>query len=70
MDEPNAEPQTRTPPTPDVCEEDIEKDDVGFVPPPPNRSGTIKVRLQYGGRRKPIPVDFPEGEGPETERKG
>ena len=43
-----------------VFEEDIEKDDVDIPKPPPRRSGTILVHLKYGGRSKPIPVDFPE----------
>lgn len=42
-----------------VSEEDVEKDDVIIPTPPPRRSGTIKVRLKYGGRSKPIPVDDP-----------
>jgi hypothetical protein len=29
------------------------------TPPPPRRSGTIKVRFQYIGRSKPIPIDDP-----------
>lgn len=29
------------------------------TPPPPRRSGTIKVRFQYVGRSKPIPIDDP-----------
>jgi hypothetical protein len=45
-----------------VAEEDVEKDDVNIVRPTPRRSGTILVHLKYGGRRKPIPVDFPDGE--------
>lgn len=28
-------------------------------PPPPRRSGTIKVRFKYVGRSKPIPIDDP-----------
>jgi len=29
------------------------------TPPPPRRSGTIKVRFKYMGRSKPIPIDDP-----------
>jgi len=29
------------------------------TPPPPQRSGTIKVRFKYIGRSKPIPIDDP-----------
>ncbi|HCO96002.1 MAG TPA: hypothetical protein DIU00_19030 [Phycisphaerales bacterium] len=29
------------------------------TPPPPHRSGTIKVRFKYIGRSKPIPIDDP-----------
>ncbi|MCK4791817.1 MAG: hypothetical protein KAV87_49245 [Desulfobacteraceae bacterium] len=29
------------------------------TPPPPRRSGTIKVRFKYVGRSKPIPIDDP-----------
>lgn len=29
------------------------------TPPPPYRSGTIKVRFKYVGRSKPIPIDDP-----------
>jgi len=29
------------------------------TPPPPSRSGSIKVRFKYIGRSKPIPVDDP-----------
>jgi hypothetical protein len=43
-----------------VSEEDVEKGDVVIDTPPPRRRGTIQVRLKYGGRRKPIPVDFPD----------
>ena len=43
-----------------VCEDDVEKDEWTITKPGPKRSGTILVHLKYGGRRKPIPVDFPE----------
>lgn len=67
MSEPQAlEQQERTKtirPSP-VSEEDVEKDDVNIPKPPPRRSGTIQVQLKFRGRRKPIPVDFPDdGEG-------
>ena len=38
-------------------EEDILNWDAAIVTPPPRRSGTIRVRLIYKGRRKPIPVE-------------
>jgi hypothetical protein len=53
-------PKTIQPTT--ACEGDIEKDDVVVSPPPPRRSGVIKVRLRYVGRSKPIPVDYPSDE--------
>ena len=37
--------------------EDILDWDFAIVPPPPRRSGTIRVKLIYKGRRKPIPVE-------------
>ena len=40
-------------------EEDILNWDAAIVTPPPRRSGTIRVRLIYKGRRKPIPVENP-----------
>lgn len=52
-----------------VCEEDIEKDDVSIPKPPSQRSGTILVHLKYGGRRKPIPVDFPDTDDVECSRR-
>ena len=39
-------------------EEDILKWDV-VIPPPPRPSGTIRVRLKFKGRRKPIPIEDP-----------
>lgn len=30
--------------------------------PPPRRSGTIRVKLEYKGRSKPIPIDDPWAE--------
>ncbi len=43
----------------DYDEEDLLNWDVAITPPPPRRSGTIKVKLVYKGRRKPIPVEDP-----------
>ena len=40
-------------------EEDILNVDAVIVPPPPRQSGTIRVRLKYIGRSKPIPVEDP-----------
>ena len=41
---------------PTYDEEDILKWDVA-IPPPPRPSGTIRVRLIYKGRSKPMPVE-------------
>ena len=38
-------------------EEDILNWDAAIVTPPPRQSGTIRVRLIYKGRSKPIPVE-------------
>ena len=46
---------------PTYDEEDILKWDV-VIPPPPRPSGTIRVRLKFKGRRKPIPIEDPSGE--------
>ena len=40
-------------------EEDILNLDAVIVTPPPRPSGTIRVKLIYNGRRKPIPVEDP-----------
>ena len=40
-------------------EEDILYWDVSIVTPPPRPSGTIRVKLEYKGRNKPIPVENP-----------
>lgn len=40
-------------------EEDILNWDAVVVPPPPRRSGTIRVKLIYKGRSKPIPDEDP-----------
>lgn len=38
-------------------EEDLLNWDVAITPPPPRRSGTIRVKLIYKGRSKPFPVE-------------
>ena len=38
-------------------EEDILNWDAAIVTPPPRPSGTIRVKLIYKGRSKPIPVE-------------
>lgn len=43
-------------------EEDILNWDAAIVTPPPRQSGTIRVKLKYMGRSKPIPVDNPSEE--------
>ena len=40
-------------------EEDILNWDAVVVPPPPRRSGTIRVKLTYKGRSTPIPDEDP-----------
>jgi len=44
----------------DEPEEILDWDIVIDPPPPPKRSGIIKVRLVYMGRDKPLPIDDPE----------
>ena len=44
---------------PTYDEEDILNWDAVVVPPPPRRSGTIRVKLIYKGRSKPIPDENP-----------
>ena len=43
-------------------EEDLLDWDFTITPPPPRRSGTIRVKLMNKGRRKPIPVEDPSDE--------
>ncbi len=38
-------------------EEDLLDWDAAITTPPPRRSGTVRVRLIYKGRSKPIPVE-------------
>ena len=41
-----------------VCNEDDFLDwDAHIGTPPPRPSGTIRVKLKYKGRRKPIPIE-------------
>ena len=40
-------------------EEDILNWDAAIVTPPPRQSGTIRVKLKYKGRSKPIPAEDP-----------
>ena len=42
---------------PSYDEEDILDWDVAIVTPPPRPSGTIRVKLKYRGRSKPLPID-------------
>ncbi len=44
---------------PDYDEDDLLNWDVAITPPPPRRSGTIRVKLVYKGRSKPLPIDNP-----------
>ena len=48
------------------CDELIVEDrldwDFAIIDPPPRPSGQIQVKLNYIGRGKPIPVDFPDDE--------
>ena len=43
-------------------EADILNWDAAIDTPPPRRSGTIRVKLIYKGRRQPIPVEDPSKE--------
>jgi hypothetical protein len=49
-------------PMPMSPDEDVLDWDAYSPPPPPKRSGKIQVRPRYVGRRKPIPVDFPDAD--------
>ena len=40
-------------------EEDLLNLDAVVVTPPPRQSGTIRVKLKYVGRSKPIPLEDP-----------
>ena len=53
----NTQVQRLAPPTYD--EEDVLNWDAVVVPPPPRRSGKIRVNLIYKGRSKPIPDENP-----------
>ena len=44
---------------PAYSEEDILNWDVAIQVPPPRPSGTIRVKLKYKGRSKPIPIENP-----------
>ncbi len=57
----NEKPMQR-PDFPVYDEEDILNVDAVIVTPPPRQSGTIRVKLKYMGRSKPIPVDNPSEE--------
>lgn len=43
-------------------EEDILNVNAVIVTPPPRQSGTIRVKLKYIGRSKPLSVDNPSEE--------
>ena len=47
---------------PSYKEEDILNWDVSIVTPPPRPSGTIRVKLKYKERSKPIPIENPWAE--------
>ena len=51
------EKQTQRLAFPTYDEEDILNWDFAITPPPPRRSGTIRVKLIYKGRSKPLPVE-------------
>ncbi len=57
----NATPKKRTQRLafPTYDEEDLLDWDAAIVTPPPRPLGTIRVRLIYKGRSKPIPVENP-----------
>ena len=52
-----SEKQTQRLAFPVYDEEDILNLDAVIVTPPPRQSGTIRVKLKYKGRSKPIPVE-------------
>lgn len=52
------EPQDRMPWAPDQ-DEDVLDWDFSTPAPPPYRSGTVRARLRFAGRSKPIPVEDP-----------
>ena len=49
-------------PFPSYEEEDILKWDVAIATPPPRSLGTLRVKLKYTGRSKPIPIEDPWAE--------
>ena len=53
------QPAVEYKPTP-ASEQEIERTEVAAAPSRSGRRRTIQVQLKYGGRRKPIPVEFPE----------
>lgn len=57
--EPLATASTAHPPA-DVSAEEVLDWDVWLPTPPPRPSGTMTVRLEFVGRDRPIPVDFPD----------
>ncbi len=46
--------------SPEEADLDILDWDFRAEPPPPRAHGTIRVRLKYLGRSKPIPVEDPD----------
>ena len=55
----SAETQQQSLAFPIYNEEDVLNWDAVVVPPPPRRTGTIRVKLIYKGRSKPIPIEDP-----------
>lgn len=49
-------------PFPSYEEEDILNWDAAIGTPPPRPSGTLRVKLKYTGRSKPIPIEEPWAE--------
>ena len=54
-----ADTQSQRLDVPTYSEEDILNWEVAIETPPPRPSGTIRVKLKYKGRSKPIPLENP-----------
>ena len=57
-----ADTQSQRLDVPTYNEEDTLNWEVAIETPPPRPSGTIRVKLRYKGRSKPIPLENPWGE--------
>ena len=57
-----ADTQSQRLDVPTYSEEDTLNWEFAIETPPPRPSGTIRVKLKYKGRSKPIPLENPWGE--------